>query len=56
MAYSSEQLARESLDAMKKTMRKLNTPAKARAFLIKCGIIERHKGSPNGVRLTKHFR
>ena len=36
--------------------KKYNTPAKARAFLIKAGLIERHAGSPNGVRPTKWFR
>ena len=56
MAYSSEQLATESHEALRKSLRENNTPAKARAFLLRCGIIEKHKGSPNGVRLAKKFR
>jgi|HubBroStandDraft_1064217.scaffolds.fasta_scaffold62583_2 hypothetical protein len=54
----------ESVETMLKHMRqasrrlgkKLNTPAKARAFLISAGIAVKSKSSPNGVRLAKRFR
>ena len=54
--YSPEQLAQQTMAALKKSLRENNTPEKARAFLLRCGIIEKHKGSPNGVRLAKRFR
>jgi DNA-binding IscR family transcriptional regulator len=36
--------------------KKYNTPAKARQFLVKVGILEKHAGSKNGVRLAKPYR
>jgi len=56
MGQSVEQLVRGYRRASAAVRRKYNTPAKARAFLIKAGILERHAGSKNGVRLAKPYR
>lgn len=56
MTQSVEQIVRDSIEAMGSVRRKYNTPAKARQFLLKIGILEKHKGSKNGVRLAKRFR
>lgn len=50
----------EEIRSYKKISRKLrrenNTPEKARALLLRYGILENHKKSPHGVRLAKRFR
>ena len=51
-----EQIVREHEEASKRVLRKNNTPAKARAFLLRAGILERHAKSAHGVRLAKRFR
>lgn len=56
MVQSVEQIVREHRKASAAVRRKYNTPAKARAFLLKAGILERHRKSPNGVRLAKPYR
>ncbi len=56
MQQSTEQIVRETQAAMAQVRREMNTPAKARAFLIEAGILERHKGSKDGVRLAKPYR
>jgi len=53
---SVEQIVRDSIEAMDSVRRKYDTPAKAREFLLKIGILEKHKRSKNGVRLAKRFR
>jgi hypothetical protein len=56
MVQSVEQVVREYDKASKRVLRENNTPEKARAFLLKAGILEKHSKSPNGVRLAKQFR
>jgi hypothetical protein len=56
MSHTVEQVVREYRKASRMVLRECNTPEKARAFLIKAGILERHSKSPNGVRLAKPFR
>jgi hypothetical protein len=56
MVQAIEQVVRDSKSALRKVVRENNTPAKARAFLIKAGILEKHRKSPYGVRLAKRFR
>lgn len=56
MAQSVEQLVREYREASAAARKKYNTPAKARQFLIRAGILEKHAGSKNGVRLAKPYR
>jgi hypothetical protein len=51
-----DRIVRDHMKAARKVRRANNTPAKKRAFLLSAGILERHKGSPNGVRLAKRFR
>jgi predicted transcriptional regulator len=53
----------QSVEQVVRTFRKAvavnrgnSTPAKARAFLLRAGIVEKNKKSPNGVRLAKQFR
>ena len=53
---STEQTVRQFRKAAAKVRRENRDPAKAREFLLRAGIIEKHKGSPNGVRLAKRFR
>jgi hypothetical protein len=42
--------------ALEKVLRNNSTPGKARAFLLKAGILERHRKSTHGVRLARRFR
>jgi len=56
MMQSVEQLIRSYRKASAEVRKKYNTPAKARAFLVKAGILERHARSRNGVRLAKAYR
>jgi hypothetical protein len=56
VTQSVEQVVRQYNKASRKVLRQTNTPAKARAFLLKAGILEKHSKSPNGVRLAKRFR
>lgn len=56
MTQSVEQVVRQYRMASKKVLRENNTPEKARAFLVKAGILVKHAASPNGVRLAKRFR
>lgn len=56
MIPSVEQTVREFRKASAAVRRKYNTPTKARQFLIRAGILEKHLGSKNGVRLAKPYR
>jgi hypothetical protein len=56
MGQTVEQVVREYHKASKMVLSKIKTPEKARAFLLKAGIIEKHSKSRNGVRLAKPFR
>lgn len=56
MNPSVEQTVREYRKASAALRKKYNTPAKARLFLLKIGILEKHAGSKNGVRLAKPYR
>jgi hypothetical protein len=56
MTQSVEQIVRQHLKASRKVLRDNNTPAKARAFLLKAGILVKDRKSANGVRLSKRFR
>ena len=56
MIQSVEQTVREYRKASAALRKKYNTPAKARRFLLKVGILERHAASKNGVRLAKPYR
>ena len=56
MAQSVEQLVRNYRKASAAARRKYNTPEKARQFLIRAGILEKHAASRNGVRLAKPYR
>jgi hypothetical protein len=56
VTQSVEQVVRQYHKASKKVRKQMNTPAKARAFLLEAGILEKHSKSPNGVRLAKRFR
>ena len=56
MMPSPEQLLRDYRKASAAVRKKYNTPAKARQFLIRAGILEKHAGSKNGVRLAKPYR
>jgi len=56
MTQPVEQLVRNYRKASAAVRRKYNTPAKARQFLLKVGILERHALSKNGVRLAKPYR
>jgi hypothetical protein len=56
MIPTVEETVREFSRLVREARRKNNTPAKARAFLLRAGILEKHKSSPNGVRLAKRFR
>jgi hypothetical protein len=53
---SVDQVVGDFRKACEQARREHRDPAKARAFLIRAGIIEKHKGSPNGVRLVKELR
>jgi hypothetical protein len=57
MMPSVEQVVRSYMKASAKLAREhRGNPKKAREFLIRAGIIEKHKSSPNGVRLVKELR
>jgi len=56
MIPSVEETVKEFRELARQLRRENNTPAKARAFLLRAGILEKHKSSPNGVRLAKRFR
>jgi hypothetical protein len=56
MAQTVEEIVRDYDRASKLLLREKNTPAKARAFLLKAGILEKSARSPNGVRLAKRYR
>jgi hypothetical protein len=51
-----EQVVRRYRTASAAVRKKYNTPAKAREFLIKAGILEKHPSSKNGVRRAKPYR
>jgi hypothetical protein len=53
---SVEQVVRDYRKASRKLRREIRDRAKARAFLLRAGIIEKHKSSPGGFRLAKRFR
>lgn len=53
---SVEQVVRSFRKTSARVLREINTPAKARNFLIKAGILVKHSKSPNGVRLAKPYR
>lgn len=56
MVQSVEQLVANYREASAAMRKKYNTPAKARQFLVKVGILEKHASSRNGVRLAKPYR
>ena len=56
MTQSVEQVVRSYRAASAAVRRKYNTPAKAREFLVKAGILEKSSSSKNGVRLAKPYR
>jgi hypothetical protein len=56
MMQSVEQLVRNYRNASAAVRKKYNTPAKAREFLVKVGILEKHAPSRNGVRRSKPYR
>ena len=56
MVQSVERIIRQHRQASRKVLRDHNTPAKARAFLVKAGILVRDRKSATGVRLAKRFR
>jgi hypothetical protein len=56
MVLSVEKLVKDFERASQRVRRENRTPAKARQFLLRAGILEKHKASPNGVRLAKRFR
>lgn len=56
MTESVEQVVRSFRKTSARVLRENNTPAKARNFLIKAGILVKHSKSPNGVRLAKAYR
>ena len=56
MTQSVEQIVHKFQTVSRKVMRTHKGPAKARAFLLKAGILEKHRKSASGVRLAKRFR
>jgi hypothetical protein len=56
VTQSIEQLVKRFRKAAAKARRENRDPAKARAFLLRAGIAEKSKTSPNGIRLAKRFR
>lgn len=56
MIQSLEQVNRRYEAISRKIRRENNTPEKARALLLKMGILEKDRKSANGVRLAKRFR
>jgi len=56
MTQSVEQIVRKYQTDLGKVLRAHKSPAKARAFLVKAGILVKHRTSASGVRLAKRFR
>jgi hypothetical protein len=56
MYPSVEQVVAEYRKASAKFRRDMRDPAKARALLLRAGIAEKSKSSPNGIRLAKRLR
>ena len=56
MTQSVEQIVRKFQTDMGKVLRENKSPAKARSFLLKVGILVKHGKSASGVRLAKRFR
>lgn len=56
MTQSVEQVVRKYRKTSVRVLRENSTPAKARAFLLKAGILVKHSKSAHGVRLAKQFR
>jgi predicted component of type VI protein secretion system len=56
MAQSVEQVVEEFRQIVKKLRREHRDRAKGRASLLRAGIAEKDKSSPNGIRLAKRFR
>jgi hypothetical protein len=56
MTQSVEQIVSNFETVLGKVLRTHKSPAKARAFLLKAGILEKHRRSTSGVRLAKRFR
>lgn len=56
MYPSVEQTVRDFAKAARKFRKENNTRAKARQFLLRVGILEKHAKSPSGVRLAKPYR
>jgi hypothetical protein len=56
VADTVDEIVRDYHKALKMLRREVNTPAKARAFLLKTGFLEKSRTSPNGVRLAKRYR
>jgi hypothetical protein len=56
MTQSVEQIVRDFRKVSGRVLRKNKGSAKARSFLLKAGILEKHKKSVSGVRLARRFR
>jgi hypothetical protein len=56
MTQSVEQIVRKFQADIGKLLRTHKSPAKARSFLLKAGILEKHRPSASGFRLAKRFR
>jgi len=56
MNPSVEQTVERFKKTIAKVRREIDTPAKARRHLLEIGILEKHRGSKNGVRLASRFR
>lgn len=56
MTQSVDQVVKDFRRIAQKLRREHRDPAKARAFLLRAGIAEKHKSSPGGIRLAKRFR
>jgi hypothetical protein len=56
MTQSVEQVVKDFRRIAQKLRKEHRDPAKARAFLLRAGIAEKHKSSPGGIQLAKRFR
>jgi hypothetical protein len=56
MTQSVEKVVKRFRVIAQKLRRENRDPAKARAFLLRAGIAEKHKSSRNGIRLAKRYR
>jgi tetratricopeptide (TPR) repeat protein len=56
MTQTAEQVVKEFRRIARRLRLEHRDPAKARAFLLRAGIAEKHKSSPGGVRLAKRYR